>query len=124
MREDRYGNLKANNDILSELLVDGEFTKLDKDLQHKIIDIVTVQYNTKSKTKDGKLSELLGSKSQNISLYIAGLICGAIIVIGLIYILLPLKYKNDSNIDFWNLIIPIITTTLGYIFGKSTNDNG
>lgn len=120
MDDDNKNKLKVDNSVLSEILVDGQFSKLDKDLQHKIIDIVSVKYN--SSEKDGKISDLLGNKSNNISLYVAGLICGGIIIIGFVYILLPNDYKKDSNIEFWNLIVPIITSTLGYIFGKSKND--
>ena len=67
----------------------------------------------------GLMGKVFGDRSENIARYIAFLIIVLLISVGLIYILLPLEYKETTNEEFWQIIGPIITGALGYIFGSS-----
>jgi len=42
-----------------------------------------------------------------------------LIIVGIIYFWIPKNEREKNILEFWNLIIPIITATLGYIFGRN-----
>ena len=73
----------------------------------------------KNESIGGKLSKLLGSNTNNISLYISFTLCFLLIIVGIIYFWIPKNEREKNILEFWNLIIPIITATLGYIFGRN-----
>lgn len=95
------------------------FSSLNDELKSKAIDSFERQQGVSNNNKTGLLGKILGNYTENISLYIAFIVLILLILIGLIYIFIPLGYKQDSNIEFWQLIGPIITGTLGYIFGSN-----
>ena len=73
----------------------------------------------KSKQDLGAMGKLFGKQPENIALYISFIVTVLLIVVGLVYIILPLEYKETTNLNFWQVIKPIITGALGYIFGAN-----
>lgn len=113
-------DLRKNRDleILRDLLKSDEFSSLDNDL--KDIILKTFEDTTgKSKQDLGTMGKLFGKQPENIALYISFIVTVLLIVVGLVYILLPLEYKETTNLEFWQVIGPIITGALGYIFGAN-----
>lgn len=113
-------NSKKNRDleILRNLLKSDEFSSLNDELK----DIILKTFEgatSKSKQDFGFMEKLFGKQADNIALYISFIVTVLLIVVGLIYILLPLEYKQTTNLDFWQAIGPIITGALGYIFGAN-----
>ena len=81
--------------------------------------LVRIEGKLESLSIGGKLSKLLGSNTNNISLYISFTLCFLLIIVGIIYFWIPKNEREKNILEFWNLIIPIITATLGYIFGRN-----
>lgn len=114
-------NLKdISPDTLNKLLSSPGFSELNDDLKNKTLDSYFEQHESENEKSTGILGKLFGNKSENICLYIAFIICVSLILVGLIYILLPPKYKQNNDIEFWQIIGPIITGALGFIFGANS----
>lgn len=106
-----------NLEDLSGLIGSNGFDKLNDELKGQAISAF-LEARADSKDKEtGILGKLFGNKSENISLYIAFIISMSLILVGLIYICFSPEYKQNSNLEFWQIIGPIITGALGYIFG-------
>lgn len=75
------------------------------------------------KDKDsGKMGQILGANTKNASIHIALIICGVLLLfcgIDLIHSFFP---KQVLSSEMWNLIFPVVTLALGYIFGKGENE--
>ena len=108
-------------DDLTSLIGATGFDTLNDELKGQAISAVKDAHDKKGERETGRLGKLFGTKAENISLYIAFLICMCLILVGLVYICIPLPYKVNSNLEFWQIISPIITGTLGYIFGTGAN---
>ena len=69
----------------------------------------------------GQLGKFLGTNPKNASMHIALILC----VILLLYCGFDLFHsflgENTINKEIWDAILPIITLSLGYIFGKGTD---
>lgn len=105
---------------LSELITSPGFDKLNDDLKGKALSAFQETKAIKEEKETGFLGRLFGNRSENISLYIAFIICMALIIVGLIYIFISPDYKQNTNLEFWQIIGPIITGALGYIFGAGS----
>ena len=103
-----------------------DFTNLPQNLK------TTEQLITKSFEADnharelGIVGKLLGS-GDSIKMNIAGITILILILTGIVYtiILIFCNTSNNSNVidilKFWGILTPIITLSLGYIFGKSNH---
>ena len=109
-------NLTAN-DSLNDLISSENFSHLNPDLQNKII---TTLNENKSK-EGGLLGKFLGINPINLAMHIALLICTFLIIIIGIDTIHAYFIGESINIDVLKNILPIITLSLGYIFGKGTN---
>ena len=111
---------QQDSEKLTELITSPGFAKLNDDLKGKAISTFQETTANKAEKETGFLGRLFGNRSENISLYIAFIISIALIAVGLIYIWLPSDYKKNSNVEFWQIIGPIVTGALGYIFGAGS----
>ena len=114
-------NLDIGNEemAISKIMEKEVFNELNDELKGKVIDIYKHYQKQKNESIGGKLSKLLGSNTNNISLYISFTLCFLLIIVGIIYFWIPKNEREKNILEFWNLIIPIITATLGYIFGRN-----
>jgi len=71
------------------------------------------------KAQLGVLGRFFGS-SENVRLYIVGLIAVVILFIALVYTLMPSNWRSDTFgiKEMWTIITPIITTIVGYLIGS------
>lgn len=73
----------------------------------------------RNKLEAGKFGEVLGTNTKNASIHSALIICITLLIfcgLDLLHSFLP---EQTANMDLWNLVLPVITLSLGYIFGKS-----
>ena len=116
-------NKDFNDNTISSFLHPEVFNKLNDDLKSKVIETYSANQKHINDKKTGKMASLLGSNSKNIPLYIAFVICILLIIIGVIFQFIPEKNRDSTVIEFWELILPIITSILGYIFGKGVDNS-
>lgn len=96
----------AEEESAIALVGSDNFIKLSDENQSKALD--TISHN---KVKDGGLmGQLFGTKKENAAMNIAFAMCGLLVIIGIICAI--------CGKDYWDVIIPAITTGMGYIFGK------
>ena len=92
------------------------FNKLN-DEQKQLVLIGNNDIQTKN-TESDILGQFFGSNTKNASIHIAFLIC----IVSLIFCGIDLIHSFASNqpitSEIWDLIFPVITLSLGYIFGK------
>lgn len=71
--------------------------------------------------KAGWLGKFFGMNDR-ISLYIAGVTIFLMLISGIIFTFFSFFYSEsfDNTIKLWGVITPIITLSLGYIFGKGS----
>lgn len=106
----------SNDNPFQKIMSDPDFWKLNDGLKEAVIKSA---YDDRTDDREiGFLGKFFGKDSKRISLYIAWIICMTLLGIGFIYILIDPEYKVIDNLEFWKLIAPIITASLGYIFGK------
>ena len=71
-----------------------------------------------SRIDAGKFGDLLGTNTKNASIHIALIICSAMIVLCLLDLLHSFCKDQTLTSEIWQLIFPVVTLSLGYIFGK------
>ena len=104
-------NDKLNEKAFQEMAIasiarDEGFSKLSELNQELILNTMSVD-----KSKDGGImGKLFGVKKDNASMNIAFCICILLAIIG--------GVCSRGEKDYWNVIIPAITTGMGYMFGK------
>ena len=101
---------------LTSLVTSKTFVNLDQDLQNKIIESVAKE-NTK---KGGLMGKFLGTDSANASMHISLILCGLLILLLAIDFFHAYHVQKNINMDLVSTIIPVITLSLGYIFGKGS----
>lgn len=94
----------------------------DTGLAKKVID--SESKHTQLKIKAGWLGSFFGY-SKNVGLYIVGLITIILLLTATIYTFIPDTCKSASlpADKFWSMILPVITTLIGYIFGFNGKGN-
>lgn len=105
------GNETAINQkvTLDDAVANG-FSNLSKNNEK----ILLKQNDEKNK---GFLDRIFGSK--NIEIKASFMIAISLLLVGGIVMIFGLLIEKKFNYEFWEKIFPIITLTLGYIFGKS-----
>ena len=108
-------NSELNTDKSLPALISSEnFLNLDKNLQNKIIESVSQE----TAKKGGWMGKFLGTNSTNASMHIALILCGLLILLLAIDFFHSYHIETDINMDLVGTIIPVVTLSLGYIFGK------
>lgn len=90
------------------------FTKLSDDNQVKIIEGI----NENKAKEGGFMGKLFGTKPENVSMYIAFILCMILLLYCGIDLIGSFFTGRTVNSELWNTVIPVITLALGFIFGK------
>lgn len=93
---------------LCDIAITEEFNGLRPEIQSRIIE--EISSNSASREDGGIMGKIFGNKKENAAIHIALVICVLLVIIGVIC--------NATGKDYWNVIIPALTTGMGYIFGK------
>lgn len=86
-------------------------TGLNKDSKENII--MEKLKMEQEESKKGFIDKFFGRI--NTKIYVAALLCILLIIAGIV-----INVLNSSS-EYWNIIIPLIGATIGYIFGKGIN---
>lgn len=76
----------------------------------------------KTKREGGKFGEWIGTNTKNASIHSALIICIILLTFCGLDLIKSFWPKQGINSEVWNLIFPVITLALGYIFGKGENE--
>ncbi len=117
------------NKVKTPNLNDGE-TKLNKELpasvNKKLIEADVERERLKNEDRAGErgaLGKYFGSV-ENSSNNIAGVLICSLLIIGTLYttymIWRDYSETHSQVLDFWNIIVPLITLSIGYLFGHTT----
>lgn len=107
----------SGTDTITSIIESDTFVNLNPNLQNKIIDTV---HNDKEKD-GGVMGKFLGTRPANASMHIGFIICVFLILILIIDFFHSYAINKDINMDLVNQIIPVLTLSMGYIFGKGSN---
>ena len=85
-------------------------------------EVIASHNKIQQKNKDsGLIGRLIGANTKNAAVNIASVICVCIFFLLLIDLLgAELCRDGCVNLEMWKILAPIITMTLGYIFGKGS----
>ena len=72
--------------------------------------------NENEKNKTGFLGKFFGS-TDNTAIHIAGTIAFILVICGIVVCLSSIYFGKDCE-QYWKFAAPLITSCLGYIFGK------
>ncbi len=72
----------------------------------------------KDKRNAGKFGTWLGSNTKNASIHVALIICIIMLLFCAIDLIHSFFPEQTLTSEIWQLIFPIVTLALGYIFGK------
>ena len=77
--------------------------------------------NEAEKGRRGWIGSIWGD-GNNSAINIAGILIIALLIIGAVYTFVMIGRSWDKThlqvLDFWKIIVPLITLALGYLFGK------
>ena len=105
MSDELNVNLASKESLATIIGAEG-FDKLSEKNQQLVISGIT----GKKDEGGGMMGKVFGAKKENAAMHIALAICVLLAVIGWI--------SATDEKDYWNVIIPAITTGMGYMFGK------
>ena len=101
-------------DPIAVIIESENFLNFDQNLQKKIIDTV---YSDKEKD-GGVMGKFLGNKPANASMNISLILCALLIVVLIADFIHSLCVSESINMELVKTVVPVITLSLGYIFGK------
>lgn len=98
---------------------------LNKEIVKKNADLLHAQIDAEDKKSErGVLGKFFGAGVHS-SKNIVGLLIILLLIIGVGYTLYMLHFNPESThsqvLDFWGIISPLITLSLGYLFGKGAS---
>lgn len=105
-------NLQLTDGQSLSNVVASNFSKLSEEQKNNVL----LQYNEEQRR--GKLDKFFGDKC--VQTYIAFIICLILLVIGLLNNIIEYLINKTISYEIWNIFGPIITLSLGYMFGKKS----
>lgn len=112
--DNRINNKLSKEDGLASIVSAKNFVALDKNIQKKIIDAV---HEDKSK-ESGIMGKFLGTRATNVAMHIGFIICIFLLITWAIDLVHSYLIRENINLELTQLILPVVTLYLGYIFGK------
>ncbi|MBO5270504.1 MAG: hypothetical protein J6B77_06950 [Clostridia bacterium] len=109
--------LNAPEDSITSLISSESFLNLDTQTQNKLIEAV---HNNREKD-GGYMGKFLGTKPANVAMHIALIICFLLIAIVIIDSVYSYTKGEGINLELVNIIVPVVSLSLGYIFGKGSS---
>lgn len=106
-----------NEDTLSQVVGQESFSKLNPSIQAQV-----VQEASKQKDKDGGwMGKFLGNHPTNVSMHIGFLIPVLLIILIMIDTIHSYRIGQAISLELVKTVLPVITLSLGYIFGKNSD---
>lgn len=104
-----------NRNSIAALVESDSFLNLEPKIQKQIIDAV----NRDKEKQGGFIGKLLGNKPVNLAIHAVLILCLALLLVVVIDNLHAYRVGEPINMELVNIVIPVITLTIGYIFGRS-----
>lgn len=104
-------NLADKTTTLANIVTNESFSKLDTEVQVKVIENV----RENERIANGLLSSIFGTNKDLVPIYVTFCII-IMLIIGCFISHFCFQYT-----ELWDVILPIITLTIGYYFGKHEN---
>ena len=111
-------NKNLNNNAVAGLLNKKGFLNLDKDVQSAIVDSVAAGNETDK--NGGRMGKFLGANPANASIHIAFLLCTMLVLVLVFDCIFSYSHGKSINMDLVNIITPVVTSALGFVFGRGT----
>jgi hypothetical protein len=92
----------------------------DPSIAKKVIDSQHKQRQLE--IQSGYLGKFFGT-SASIHIYIVGVVSIGLIISLLVYTFIPDGWKSLPTVELWKIVLPVLTTLLGFLFGASTKQN-
>lgn len=103
-----------NRNAIAALVESDSFLNLDPRIQKQVIDAV----NRDKEKQGGFIGKLLGNKPVNLAIHAVLILCLALLLVVVIDNLHAYRVGESINMDLINIVIPVITLAIGYIFGR------
>ena len=103
---------------IRELIESTANVQMSDEMKLKIFELYTQFELERERKANGLMGKIFGNHSEHVARYIAFFVTVILVIVGFVYILIPAEYKQATNAEFWQIIGPIITGALGYIFGS------
>lgn len=114
---DKINEIAFGEMAVASVAIDANFNKLSEANQALIINGIS-----DDKTKAGGLmGKLFGVNREIASMNIAALICFMLILICIVDVLSMIFTDNGLHMELISAIIPVISLSVGFIFGKGEN---
>lgn len=113
MGEKDSGDVKINTEI-TELITSEGFRDMPENIQEKALNSI----ENKNQKEGGFMGKLFGTKRENASMNIAFVLCAILLFFCAVDIIHALTVGKAAYTELVKSILPIVTLTLGYIFGK------
>lgn len=104
-------------DSITSVINSDNFVNLDLNLQNKIIDSV----NNDRDKDSGFVGKFLGNSFSNATVNIIFIVCTLLVLVLIIDSIHSYSINKGINMDLVDKIIPAITLSIGYIFGKDSH---
>lgn len=104
-------NLHSNSDQikLENVVMNENFSKLEAPIQNQILSNVSEN----DKYRNGIFSKIFGNDKSIISVYVNAIVIILLIIVG------SISHFHFKDTTLWENVAPIITLSLGYMFGKN-----
>ena len=112
-------NDKLNQETISDFVSPESFVNLDQKIQTQIINSV----QDSKKQEAGLLGKFFGTKPVNIAMNIAFIICAILLLFVGIDFVRACIINQSFSIELFEKVLPVITLSLVYIFGKAFENN-
>lgn len=109
-------NTKNTSDFKISGITEQCFNKLNDELKSSVIS--ANNESTSRKENSGILGNFLGANPQNAAIHITLIICLILLIFCGADLMHSFCPEQKLNSEMWNLIFPVITLGLGYVFGK------
>lgn len=107
-------NTDHNNEFISTIN-SSTFISLTDENQKAVIN----QFNKGKEKEGGILGKFFGTKKKNAAMNIAFTICAMLIILCMLDIVRAICNGESSYTELVKGVLPLITASMGYIFGKS-----
>ena len=100
---------------ITELVTSEGFKNMPENIQEKALNSIEAT----SQNEGGWMGRIFGTKKENAAMNIAFTLCGILLIFCGIDIIHAVLIGKVAYTELVKGVIPVVTLTLGYIFGKS-----
>lgn len=106
----KRNNLQLTDGRSFSDIITSNFSKLSEEQKSTLLNQMSEE------KRKGILDKFFGDKC--VQTYIAFLLCLLLLIIGVLINIIEYKQSKAITFEIWNTFCPIITLSLGYMFGK------